>query len=88
MWAFNGSNAKSLLKLTASSETAQVGKPYSVKVTDGATGDPIEGATVGDVSTDNAGVAEIIFKCSGMKKLKAEAPDTLRSNAIKVTVRS
>jgi len=86
LWAFNGSNTKGLLKLAASSKTALVGRPYSVKVTNGATGDPVEGATVGDVSTDEAGVAEMIFKCSGTKRLKAEAPDSLRSNAVKVTV--
>ena len=86
LWAFNATRHKHLLKLTTSSEFSCVGEPYTLTVTDGATGIPFEGATVGGATTDKAGVAKITFKCPGIKRLKAEAPDSLRSNVIKVTV--
>ena len=59
LWVFNASNKKHFLKLAASSRAAYMGKSYLIRVTDGATGDPIEGVTVGGVITDKAGVAEI-----------------------------
>lgn len=86
LWAFNSTKDKYLLKLTAPSQFARVGESYTITVTDGPTALPIEGATVGDATTDKAGVAKVTFKCPGVKKLKAEAPDSLRSNAIRVTV--
>jgi hypothetical protein len=75
-----------LLELSPLIGVARVGIPYSVTVTNGATGDPIEGATVIGVRTDSAGVAEITFGSPGSKKLKAGAVDSLRSNAIRVLV--
>ena len=75
-----------LLNLTAPVQTAQVGVPYHVKVTDDATGAAIEGASVGGVSTDKDGAAEITFTCSGAKELTATAPNYLQSNVIEVTV--
>jgi len=86
LWGFGASKKKYLLKLAAASEFALVGEPYAVTVLDGLTGDHVEGATVGGVTTDEYGAANITFNCAGIKRLKAEAPDSLRSNTIKVNV--
>jgi hypothetical protein len=86
LWAFDAFEKKYLLKLAAPSEFALVGELYAVTVTDGSTGTPIEGAIVDGVTTDRDGVARITFMSPGVNTLKAEAPDSLRSNAIRVTV--
>jgi hypothetical protein len=57
-----------------------------VTVTDGQTGKPISGASVEDKTTDNNGRADISFTSSGVKKLKAERSDSIRSNTIVIVV--
>jgi hypothetical protein len=83
LWAFNGFEAAHILKL-------QKGKHGAVRVTDGATGEPIEGATVGPVNngpgvTTNAqGEATLTFTSPGKHLVKAERADSIRSNGLKV----
>jgi hypothetical protein len=86
LWAFGVTQNMRLLKLSPLIGIARVGTPYRLTVINGATGDPIEGATVDGVRTNSAGVAEITFESPGLRKLKAEAADCLRSNIIRVLV--
>jgi hypothetical protein len=73
------------LKLTGPT-TAHTGQPLKVQVIDGQTGTPQEGATVAGVSTDATGRATLSFTEEGIYRLKAEKPDTIRSNTIVLCV--
>ena len=53
---------------------------------DGSTGSPVEGATIDGVETDGNGDAVLVFEKVGVFKYKATAPESLRSNALVVTV--
>jgi hypothetical protein len=83
VWAFNGFEAAHLLKLKKA-------KHGAVLVTDGATGEPIAGATVGPVNngpgvtTDAQGEATPVFTSPGKHLLKAERADSIRSNGLAV----
>jgi hypothetical protein len=83
---------RGFLKLTGPG-IARAGRPITVTVTQGQTGKPIEGATVGPVdnaagaTTDANGQARVTFQHSGLKGLKAELPDAIRSNRLGVLVR-
>jgi hypothetical protein len=74
-----------LLKLTGAA-TAAVGKPLTVTVTDGKDGSSVSGATVGGAVTDPSGAATLSFDSTGLKTLKAERADAIRSNALLVCV--
>ena len=67
LWGFGASKKKYLLMLAAASEFALVGEPYAVTVLDGLTGEHVEGATVGGVTTDEHGTANITFNCAEIK---------------------
>jgi hypothetical protein len=58
LWAFDAFNKKYFLRISGPS-TATLGKPFKVTVTDGTTGIPIEGATVGLVHTDRDGTTPV-----------------------------
>jgi hypothetical protein len=81
LWAYNAFNAVHFLKLTR-------GKHRTVIVTDGSTGEPIAGATVGPVEnsagvTTNAnGEATLSFTQPGAHRVKASAPESIRSNSL------
>jgi hypothetical protein len=83
LWAFNGFEAAHALKL-------KKGKNGAVRVTDGATGAPIEGATVGPVNngpgvtTDAQGEATPTFTTPGKHLVKAERADSIRSNGLAI----
>jgi hypothetical protein len=83
LWAFNAFEAAHFLKL----KKGKHGKG-SVRVTDGRTGEPIEGATVGPVNngpgvtTNTQGEAFLAFSTSGKHRVKAERSDSIRSNSI------
>jgi hypothetical protein len=64
--------------------SATVGGSVSVTVTDGTTGSPVRGATVGGTATRADGEARLSFDSPGLKRLKAERPDSIRSNALVV----
>ena len=63
-----------------------VGQPVSVLVTDGQTGAPQAGATVAGATTGPDGRATVSFAQKGIYRLKAEKPETIRSNTIVLCV--
>ncbi len=83
LWAFNAFEAAHFLKLKKGKHGSD-----TVRVTDGATGEPIEGAIVGPVNngpgvTTNAqGEATLTFTTPGDHRVKAERSDSIRSNSI------
>jgi hypothetical protein len=93
LFAFDAFNKQHFLKLTGS-HVARTGQPTTVTVTDGQTGQPIAGATVGPINntgsatTDAHGKAQVTFQNGGLKRLKAERADSIRSNALLVLARS
>lgn len=84
LWAFDAFNKVHFLKLVAPT-TASVGVPFTVTVTDGSSGVPVSGATVGGVTTNQAGVATVTINTPGVTVLKAESADSIRSNGVDVT---
>jgi hypothetical protein len=76
---------KKLLRLQGPGR-AVAGAPTSLRVTDGSTGAPIAGATVGGALTGSDGTAAVTLGSPGIARLKAEAPDSIRSNALTVCV--
>ncbi len=97
LWAFNYFNLPHLLSLSGPS-SANLGTPFVVRVVDGATGEPLAGATVGeDVSgvttplpgsptTNAAGEAAVQLTHEGTVSLKATRPESVRSGALAVCV--
>jgi Carboxypeptidase regulatory-like domain len=83
LWAFNAFEAEHFLKLKKGKHGAG-----SVRVTDGSTGEPIEGATVGPlnngpgVTTNARGEAMLTFSEPGKYRVKASRPGSIRSNSI------
>jgi hypothetical protein len=55
-------------------------------VTDGSNGNPQSGATVGGTATGPDGRATLVFPEEGIYRLKADKPDTIRSNSIVLCV--
>jgi hypothetical protein len=86
LWAFDAFNKSHFLKMTVSAAETTMDTPVTVTVTDGSTGDVIEGAQIGNVFTDNNGQAALQFTKTGTFSLKAARADSLRSNAVIVTV--
>lgn len=86
LFAFDAYSKAHFLKLEASKATIKSGDSITFTVTDGATGEPIEGATVGNVLTNTLGRAKLSFKTLGVHTLKAERSDSIRSNGIMLTV--
>ena len=74
-----------LLKLTGPVRAA-TGEPVWVTVTDGQGGTPLEGATVGGRTTGADGSTSLSYATPGLYPLKAERPDSLRSNAHTVCI--
>jgi hypothetical protein len=93
LWAYDAFDKEYFLKMTSNAPTAaRVGDTATFAVTDGTTGVVIPNAAVAVVgggesgTTDANGVVTITFATSGTKRFKAERSDSLRSNAIVVTV--
>ena len=86
LWAFDAFNAQYFLKLTGPSKPVPKGKPYTVTVTDGSTGTPVQGATVNGATTGADGTATITPAKSGLQTYKAEKAGSIRSNRIAVVV--
>jgi hypothetical protein len=74
-----------LLKLTGPAKAA-TGQAVNVTVTDGQDGSKIAGASVGGTLTGADGTAALSFDSPGLKRLKAERADSVRSNAVAVCV--
>jgi hypothetical protein len=78
---------KTMLRLDGPAR-AVAGAPANVRVTDGTTHAPVGGATVGGTLTGADGTAAVTLATPGLAHLKAEAPDSIRSNALTVCVSS
>lgn len=86
LWAFDAFNKQHFLKLDGPT-TARVNVPINFIVTDGATGSPIQGATVGSSGVSDAnGKVEFVFQARGIRSLKAERNDSIRSNGVTILV--
>jgi hypothetical protein len=85
LWAFDFFSKSHFLFLQGPSQ-AEVGKPFTVKVTDGPNGGPIEGADVAGQHTNSNGEATLQFNETGEKRIKAERSDSVRSNLLRVNV--
>ena len=97
LWAYNYFNLAHLLTL-AGAASAEAGAPFTVHVTEGRTGEPMQGAAIGQVQggvttplgpvTDAAGNATVTLSQAGTYALKATRSDSVRSNALTVCVHS
>ena len=85
LWAGIPFSVSVPLKLTGP-DTAVTGQPLQVQVTDGSSGTPQSGATVGGATTEADGRATLTFPEEGIYRLKAEKQDTIRSNSIVLCV--
>ena len=85
LWAGIPFSVSIPLKLTGP-DSAVTGQPVQVKVTDGSNGNPQGGATVGGATTGADGQATLTFPNEGIYRLKAEKPDTVRSNTVVLCV--
>jgi hypothetical protein len=91
LFAFDAFSKQHFLKLTGP-HSAHAGQTITVTATDGQNGQPIMGATVGPINnagsatTDASGKARVTFRSPGLKRLKAERADSIRSNALPVVV--
>ncbi|KAI9887439.1 MAG: hypothetical protein M1823_000776 [Watsoniomyces obsoletus] len=87
LFAFDAFNKENFLKLAPDEpDRVATNTPFTVTVTNGQDGTPIEGATVGGQTTDANGQATLTFSHPGKYVLKAERSDSIRSNAITVHV--
>jgi hypothetical protein len=84
--------ASRVLRLEGPAQAA-IGEPFTVTVRDGwvrastgTDGGPVAGASVGGAATGDDGRATVRFDTSGLKRIKASAPDAIRSNALDVCV--
>jgi hypothetical protein len=99
LWGYNYFNLSHLLSLSGPS-TANAGTPFTVKVTEGRTGEPIAGAAIGEMvegvtttipasaTTNAAGEATIALSRTGTVRLKATQAESVRSNGLSVCVHS
>ena len=85
LWAFDAFSQENVLRL-ASPTSATTDRPFTVRVTDGANGQPQSGATVGGAVTDSAGNARLTYSEAGIYRLKAERQNSVRSNGVTVCV--
>lgn len=85
LWAFDVFNAQHVLKLDGPTK-AKKGVPTTFVVTDGPTGKPVGGASVGGKTTRTDGTVTITFGAKGKKGLKATLDGSIRSNQVTVNV--
>jgi hypothetical protein len=92
LWAYGAAGRPLLLKL-AGPARAEVGESVTVTVRDGrirpstgADGGPVAGAMVAGAATDAEGRALLRYETPGLRLLKAEHPDGIRSNALALCV--
>ncbi|CAE6451750.1 unnamed protein product [Rhizoctonia solani] len=88
LWAFDAFSKTHFLKLDGPS-TAKVGVPVQVHVTDGSSEGAISGASIAGYPSsisDSNGHATVTFTSAGTKRIKAQRSDSLRSNALVITV--
>jgi hypothetical protein len=97
LWAYNYFNLKHLLSLTGPAGVT-VGTPFTVHVADGQTGEPLSGASIGQLvsgtastgasspTTDAAGNATVTPTQVGTTTFKATRSESVRSNGLAVSV--
>ena len=85
LWAGIPFSVSTPLKL-AGPDSAVTGQPVQVQVTDGSNGVPQDGATVAGTATGPDGRATLTFSSEGIYRLKAEKPNTIRSNSVVLCV--
>lgn len=85
LWSRIGFSTSTALKLTGPA-SGTTGRPVTVRVTDGANGQPLSGATVGGAATGADGNAQLSYSEPGIYRLKAERPESVRSNGLSVCV--
>lgn len=85
LFAFDAFSKTHVLRLSGPG-AATTGAPVTVTVVDGQDGSPMAGASVNGTPTGSDGMASLSFGTAGIYRLKAERPDSIRSNAISVCV--
>ena len=85
LWAFDAFSKQHVLRL-AGPASGTTGQPIGVRVTDGANGAAIAGASVGGALTGADGRAALTFGQAGIYRLKATRADSVRSNGITLCV--
>ena len=85
LWAFDAFSKDRTLRLDGPAN-GTVGQPLTVRVTDGADGSPLSGASIGGTRTAGDGRATVTYDQPGVYRLKAERSDAVRSNALAVCV--
>jgi hypothetical protein len=83
LYAFDAFSKTAVLRL-AGPDTATVGQPINVTVSDTQSETPAANASVGGATTGADGVATVAFNQKGIYRLKAERSDAIRSNALVV----
>jgi hypothetical protein len=86
LWAFNAFNANYFLELSLSASNVSAGESVTASVKDGMTGVDIPDASVGGATTGANGEATLAFSTPGIYSLKASRSDSIRSNAVIITV--
>jgi len=94
LFADNAFNAEHFLEVSwpGPANTVSPNTPVTLVVTDGMSGDVISGATVSQLNgaasslSDSSGQATFTFTTPGQYILKASRDDSIRSNAVTVTV--
>jgi hypothetical protein len=85
LFAYDFFSKAHLLRLTGPASAAP-GQPFTVHVVDGQTNAPVADASVGGASTNAAGDATVTLTAVGDNALKASKADSVRSNAVHVSV--
>ncbi|KAF8582861.1 hypothetical protein K439DRAFT_1350266 [Ramaria rubella] len=85
LWAFDAFNKVHFLQLTGPAH-GNKNDPITFTVTDGSNDEPVAGASIEGHVTDAQGKVTLTFVDVGTKRLKAEKPDSLRSNALEVLI--
>jgi hypothetical protein len=97
LWAYNYFNLPHRLRLSGPASVG-VGMPFAVHVTDGQTGEPLSGASIGQLvsgvttaipsssTTDASGSATVTLAHTGVSTLKATRAESVRSNGLTVCV--
>jgi hypothetical protein len=87
LFAFGDVYTQPLLKLSGP-QVVSLGQSVAYTVTDARTGSPVRGALVAGRRTFADGKARVLFDSPGVKRLKAEMPNAIRSSALAVCVAS
>lgn len=85
LWVFDAFSKDHALQLTGPA-SARTDQAFGVRVTDGANGAPLAGASVGGKPTDAAGRVTLSYSKPGIYRLKATRADSVRSPLLTVCV--